>query len=400
MLVGCGEAGPKGDTGATGPAGPQGVAGSSFLTDEGVPTSADGANGDLYLDTTTFNLYKKVDGVWTELGNIKGEQGEPGNPGEPGTPAVAPTVEINNDGYWIINGVPTEQKAQGEAGATPTVEINDDGYWVINGQVSQVKAEALDGTKGADGNIWTVGTEYPTTSNNGDMFLNNSTWNVYQYNGEEWVLKGNIKGQDGTSGDGSVAVEEILPSYWMSYLDTKIAEINAKSESYGYNADAFICITDQHLDGSKDYAAAVINYITERTSIKKVIFGGDTLQGGDNDKELLRDYINSFNDDLTVLGMRGNHDNWGNVDDKAYYDIVLRPLAEKIERLDDLYYCYDNDDQKIRYIITDSTYTASDGSSNLTSTEQLDWMKEKILELDSEWTTVVFHHGIYTSADI
>ena len=109
MLVGCGEAGTKGDTGATGPAGPQGVAGSSFLTDEGVPASAYGANGDVYLDTTTFNLYKKVDGVWTELGNIKGEPGEPG---------ATPTIDISEDGYWIINGVTTDQKAQGVAGET------------------------------------------------------------------------------------------------------------------------------------------------------------------------------------------------------------------------------------------------------------------------------------------
>ena len=71
MLVGCGEAGPKGDTGAQGP---QGVAGSSFLTDEGVPASTYGANGDVYLDTDTFNLYKKVDGVWIEIGNIKGAE--------------------------------------------------------------------------------------------------------------------------------------------------------------------------------------------------------------------------------------------------------------------------------------------------------------------------------------
>ena len=209
MLVGCGEAGPKGDTGATGPAGPQGVAGSSFLTDEGVPANTYGANGDVYLDTTTFNLYKKVEGVWTELGNIKGGQGEPGPEGpqgpqgEPGAPAIAPTVEINDDGYWVINGVETDQKAQGEqgeAGTTPTVEINDDGYWVINGKVSQVKAEAIDGTKGADGNTWTVGTTEPTEAFENDMFLNNTTWNVYKYNGTEWELVGNIKGATGETG--------------------------------------------------------------------------------------------------------------------------------------------------------------------------------------------------------
>ena len=53
-----------------------------------------------------------------------------------------------------------------------------------------------------------------------------------------------------------------LPSYWKAYLDSKITEINAKSELYGDDADQFIFITDQHIDGSVDYASQIINYIT------------------------------------------------------------------------------------------------------------------------------------------
>ena len=53
----------------------------------------------------------------------KGEQGEKGEKGEKG-----------------------EQGPQGEKGDTPTIEISDDGYWVINGEKTDVKANADEGT--------------------------------------------------------------------------------------------------------------------------------------------------------------------------------------------------------------------------------------------------------------
>ena len=421
MLVGCGEAGPKGDTGATGPQGAQGIQGvpgaagadgATWFTGTAVigtgtgieATVANTKVGDLYFNTETCDIYVcTTENTWNWVSNIKGDQGEPGTEGpqgpqgEPGTPAVAPTVEINDDGYWVINGVETDQKAQGDAGVTPTITI-EGGNWYVNGEDTGVKAEAIDGTKGADGNTWTVGTEYPTTPNTGDMFLNNSTWNVYQYSGTEWSLKGNIKGADGISTGGSSATdEESIPSYWKTYLDAKIAEINAKTETYGASADAFIFITDQHLQGSLDYSASLINYITKNTSIKKVVMGGDIVQGSSSDNALLREYMELFSDETLVMSIRGNHDVWGNATENSFYDIMLRPIVDKVDMFDELFYSYDNEAQKIRYIFTDSTYASTDGTSNLTSNEQIAWMKSKILELDSDWTTLIFHHGIWTA---
>ena len=39
----------------------------------------------------------------------------------------------------------------GEDGTTPTIEISEDGYWVINGEKTDVKAEGEDGQDGANG---------------------------------------------------------------------------------------------------------------------------------------------------------------------------------------------------------------------------------------------------------
>ena len=184
-----------------------------------------------------------------------------------------------------------------------------------------------------------------------------------------------------------------LPTYWIDYLDEKIDEINTKIKSSNGKTDAFIFITDQHLDGStKDYSASIINYISDNTSVNKVIFGGDTLQGGSSDVDILREYRDEFEDNVLVLASRGNHDATGNLTEQLYYDIMVNPLAQKAETSDKLYYYYDNSELKIRYIITDSV---ASGKNYLTSKEQISWMQSKILELDQDWTAIVFHHGIW-----
>ena len=65
-----GVTGPAGGTGGTGAAGaqgvtgPQGIMGPAWLTGAGVPSDANGRDGDLYLDTTTGDVYRKTEGTW------------------------------------------------------------------------------------------------------------------------------------------------------------------------------------------------------------------------------------------------------------------------------------------------------------------------------------------------
>ena len=80
-----------------------------------------------------------------------GKHGDKGDKGDPGDDAV---ITISDDGYWIINGMKTNIKAegiQGNPGATPLITISDDGYWVINGDKTNVKAEATQGVPGVNG---------------------------------------------------------------------------------------------------------------------------------------------------------------------------------------------------------------------------------------------------------
>jgi hypothetical protein len=176
------------------------VHGSAILSGKGAPTAAQGQIGDYYLDLTTAKLYgaKTAEGWGNPVLDLKGIQGEKGDKGDTGAQGLqgekgdkgdngkdgtngtngkdgkTPKITISDDGYWVIDGQKSKQKAQGENGTngtngkdgaqgpkgdkgdngkdgvTPTVEIKD-GFWVINGKTTDIKAQGERGEKGADG---------------------------------------------------------------------------------------------------------------------------------------------------------------------------------------------------------------------------------------------------------
>ncbi len=66
---------------------------------ESAPSSTLQADeGIMYLDTTTYDIYQMQQNSWVKIGNIKGE-------------GKTPTITINKDGYWVINGEETAYKA-------------------------------------------------------------------------------------------------------------------------------------------------------------------------------------------------------------------------------------------------------------------------------------------------
>ncbi len=65
--------------------------------------------------------------------------------------ASAP-VAISEDGYWVIDGVKTDIKAEAEDGATPTISIDEETkHWIINGTDTGIVAEGRDGQDGQNG---------------------------------------------------------------------------------------------------------------------------------------------------------------------------------------------------------------------------------------------------------
>ncbi|MCL2066001.1 MAG: hypothetical protein FWG99_00855 [Treponema sp.] len=123
-----------------------------------------------------------VDGYWVVNGvptNVRAE-------------GVSPTITVNDDGNWVINGVPSDIKATGDGGATPTITINDDDFWVINGTVTTVKAAGDDGdsatvTISPDG-FWIID-GVTTTVKAGAPTVSISTDGFWVINGVESAIK-------------------------------------------------------------------------------------------------------------------------------------------------------------------------------------------------------------------
>ena len=59
-----GATGSNGSNGSNGATGATGANGNAILTGAGAPSNALGVDGDLYLNTTSFDLLKKAGGVW------------------------------------------------------------------------------------------------------------------------------------------------------------------------------------------------------------------------------------------------------------------------------------------------------------------------------------------------
>ena len=114
-----------------------------------------------------------------------------------------PTIAIDSEGYWTINGERGENptKAQGEKGsdgvngkdgASPTIDPTTKN-WIVGTVDTGIKAEA-------QSNYFYTGTEFPTSDLiDGDLFLSfadDTRGNVYQYQELtlNWSLQGNLYG--------------------------------------------------------------------------------------------------------------------------------------------------------------------------------------------------------------
>ena len=113
----------------------------------------------------------------------QGEKGEQGEQGEAGTPGTTPSITINEDGYWVINGEVTDVKAEGQDG--------EDGK---DGQDGASGPQGPSGTPGADGDrgsLWFNGAGTPTSAvagdlQKGDMYLDTGNGSIWSYNGTIW----------------------------------------------------------------------------------------------------------------------------------------------------------------------------------------------------------------------
>ena len=147
--------------------------GATILIGQGEPASAEGALGDVYIDTSSYDIYLKLADGWAKQGSIMGPQGPQGLPGQ-------------------------------------------------NGQ---------DGQPGKDGTSLLTGNGEPVNSqgNDGDSYIDLISWNYYVKENGQWALKGNIKGEQGLPGqNGENGQDGVTPhigengNWYIGEVDTGI----------------------------------------------------------------------------------------------------------------------------------------------------------------------------------
>lgn len=93
--------GKNGTNGKDGVAGENGTDGATWTSGASVPSNTNGKDGDFYLNTSNWDVYKKTAGSWSKVGNIKGATGNAGTNGANGADGKTPTLSINEAGELI-----------------------------------------------------------------------------------------------------------------------------------------------------------------------------------------------------------------------------------------------------------------------------------------------------------
>lgn len=191
-----------------------------------------------------------------------------------------------------------------------------------------------------------------------------------------------------------------IPDYWQEHMNAKVAEINALNEELGSKADTFVFLPDTHFPNNSGNSTALVRYILENTSVKKVFLGGDIIEGNQGnavDMELLRSLRNEYSG-IQIFPVRGNHDaHTSDITDNQFWDTFHGNCMPYCKMTDKMYYYYDNEVQKIRYIFADSVwgYGKYAGTAYQTSEEQVKWIQDRITELAADWTALVVKHHVW-----
>jgi len=178
-------------TAPAGPPGPQGPPGSQIITGSSPPTTGLGNSGDIYIQINTGDVYKKTGNTWNLIGNIKGPPGEPGQQGPIGQPGRNPEILFGTE--------------------HPQNSIGNNGDLYINTNTGQLFSKLNNiwefqvNIKGERGTQIYSGNAPPNQfmGLNGDYYINTTNGNLFRKQEGDWTLIYNLGSTSSSSGSGS-----------------------------------------------------------------------------------------------------------------------------------------------------------------------------------------------------
>ena len=213
---------------------------------------------------------------------------------------------------------------------------------------------------------------------------------------------------------------EVIPFYYKEYLDNKIKEMDDLFFNYKSYNDSFIFITDLHLSSNHKKSPSLIRYILKYSNINKVFCGGDIPMAYGSKQDLLdmaHLFKKLFYNQISPFGklycIEGNHDFTirTNANENTGYTFPMQfsrnVFCERMttypevftneDVADAIYYYIDNKGQKIRYIILNTTDSASAGENpwGVLATfgkTQKDWVAKIVKDTPSNYKLVFMMH--------
>ena len=178
-----------------------------------------------------------------------------------------------------------------------------------------------------------------------------------------------------------------IPDFYRDYVSARISSLNKITS----NNDSVIFVSDIHNE-NRNYSASIIKEILNKTSVNKVVCGGDLINEPSSKEDavgLLKYRSNLYRRNKCAVFMEGNHDTnpygTGRVSESELYDIFCASIPTSVTN-NKLYYYRDNNERKIRYIYLD---TGEDG--NIDSV-QSNWLKTCAESVEGGWYIVLFSH--------
>ena len=219
-----------------------------ILNGSTTPLNTLGNDGDLYIDTTTYDVYKKISGDWgSPIANIKGIKGDTGLTGATGS--------------------------KGDKGDT--------------GTGIQLKGSVA------------TSTNLPTTASNGDSYVTADTGHLWVYNETTttWVDCGQIKGDKGdtgatgTSGIVTVVDTESLNLTYVSGTQTLSGDVRVSTKT----GNALSIVTDPGYYGLYSTSGdATLSAILTATTTLGGISSGTSYTIGTKLEQILRDLLTPY----------------------------------------------------------------------------------------------------------
>ena len=172
----------------------KGADGATFLAGAKDPVATDGKNGDVYVNTASWDFFVKISGAWNKLGNLKGAQGEKGDKGDKGDQGEK--GDKGDQGEKGDKGDPGEKGEKGDKGDPGEKgDPGKDGFDGEDGKDGVDGKDGKDGVDGKDGNSFSNGYGAPSDNNgaDGDTYLDLDSLNIYSKENGHWVKASNMR---------------------------------------------------------------------------------------------------------------------------------------------------------------------------------------------------------------